>query len=93
MTNLIAQAKSLAQTALSSGYTDAATLGTQYNEVMDQIDFLAVDSGYKGVNFLPKGLWQLNSMRKVLGNSPLQASTLTLMTRCPGQPTVQDLIS
>ena len=52
MTNLIAQAKSLAQTALSSGYTDAATLGTQFNEVIDQIKSLAMDSGYKGVNLL-----------------------------------------
>ena len=52
ITNLIAQAKSLAQSALSSGYTDAETLGLQFNEVIAQIKSMAGDSGYKGVNLL-----------------------------------------
>jgi flagellin len=50
---LIASAKSLAQSALSeSGSTAIDTLKTQYMEVLNQIDLLAEDSGYKGTNLL-----------------------------------------
>ena len=52
ITNLIAQAKSLAQSALSAGYTDAGTLGTQFTEVVNQLKSMAEDSGYKGINLL-----------------------------------------
>jgi flagellin-like hook-associated protein FlgL len=50
---LIAAAKSLAQSALSAESTTSATaLQTQYNTVKTQIDQMAGDSGYKGVNLL-----------------------------------------
>jgi flagellin-like hook-associated protein FlgL len=50
---LIASAKSLAQSALStSGTSSIDTLRAQYTEVLNQIDDLADDSGYKGVNLL-----------------------------------------
>jgi flagellin-like hook-associated protein FlgL len=51
--DLIANAKSLASSALS-GETTAAinTLATQFNQVLAQIDFVAADAGYKGVNLL-----------------------------------------
>ncbi len=53
ITSLIASAKSLAQTALSASSTsDISTLMSQYNQVLSQIDLLAADSGYKGVNLL-----------------------------------------
>jgi flagellin-like hook-associated protein FlgL len=52
ISNLIAQAKSLASSALSASSTDAGIFETQFNEVMDQIDTVAADSGYKGVNLL-----------------------------------------
>jgi len=53
LTALIASAKSLAQSALSAATTsEITTLAGQYNEVMAQIDDLATDSGYKGVNLL-----------------------------------------
>ena len=53
ITSLIASAKSLAQSALSStGTASIDTLRVQYNEVLNQIDDLAADSGYKGVNLL-----------------------------------------
>jgi flagellin-like hook-associated protein FlgL len=52
LTNLIAQAKSLAQSALSAGHTDAGILGTQFNEVVNQLKSMAGDSGYKGINLL-----------------------------------------
>jgi len=55
ITNLIAQAKSLAQSALSASATDAAKIALQFGEVMDQIDTMAADSGYKGVNLLQSG--------------------------------------
>jgi flagellin-like hook-associated protein FlgL len=50
---LIAAAKSLAQSALSADSTATAeSLRTQYLSVLDQIDFMSEDSGYKGVNLL-----------------------------------------
>jgi flagellin len=50
---LIASAKSLAQSALSeSGAASIEALRLQYDEVLDQIDNLAADSGYKGTNLL-----------------------------------------
>ncbi|MFP3913055.1 MAG: hypothetical protein ACLFUT_13355, partial [Desulfobacteraceae bacterium] len=53
ITDLIAQAKSIAQSAKSAEDTSAAdTLAGQYNDVLNQIDRLANDSGYKGVNLL-----------------------------------------
>jgi flagellin len=56
ITNLIAQAKSLATSALSASASDAATFGTQFGEIMAQIDTMAADSGYKGVNLLQSGV-------------------------------------
>jgi flagellin len=54
---LIAAAKSLATSALSADMTagDVAALATQYQEVLAQIDNVATDSGYKGVNLLNGG--------------------------------------
>lgn len=53
ITSLIASAKSLAQSALSAATTtEIGTLMSQYNEVLSQIDLMAADSGYKGVNLL-----------------------------------------
>lgn len=50
---LIASAKSLAQSAMSaSTTTELDTLEGQYMNVLCQIDQLAEDSGYKGVNLL-----------------------------------------
>ncbi len=50
--NLIAQAKSLAQSALSATPTDANTFADQYNEVLNQINRMADDSDYRGINLL-----------------------------------------
>ena len=51
--NLIANAKSLAQSALSGETTSGLnTLETQYAEVLSQIDFIADDANYKGINLL-----------------------------------------
>jgi len=50
--SLIAQAKSLAQSALSATSTDASTFATQYSTVIDQINQMAADSSYKGINLL-----------------------------------------
>jgi flagellin-like hook-associated protein FlgL len=52
ITALIASAKSLAQSALSSSGTSIDVLRAQYAEVLSQINSLAADSGYKGVNLL-----------------------------------------
>lgn len=51
--DLIAAAKSLAQSALSAeSTTEITSLENQYNAMLTQIDDLADDSGYKGVNLL-----------------------------------------
>lgn len=52
ITTLIESAKGLATAARTAGTTEAATLATQFNTILDQIDNLAEDSGYKGVNLL-----------------------------------------
>lgn len=50
---LIAQAKSIAQSAKSAeDSTTAAALAADYNDVLDQMDYIASDSGYKGINLL-----------------------------------------
>ena len=72
ITDLIAQAKSTAQSAQSSSITAERTaLATQYDGLLDQIDFLAGDSGYKGVNFL-------NSEDLIVSFDAEGDSTLTL---------------
>lgn len=52
ITDLIANAKSLAQSALSATGSDAETFNTQYKTVLKQIDQMSQDSGYKGLNLL-----------------------------------------
>ena len=53
VTDLVASAKSLAQSALSADTSAEITaLQTQYNELRTQIDQLSDDSGYKGVNLM-----------------------------------------
>jgi flagellin-like hook-associated protein FlgL len=49
---LIAAARSLATSALSADSTTATALMNQFNTVRTQIDEMAADSGYKGVNLL-----------------------------------------
>jgi flagellin-like hook-associated protein FlgL len=54
ITTLIAAAKSLANSAKTAG-TDtgtAAALSQDFNDVLDQITYLAEDSGYKGINLV-----------------------------------------
>jgi len=52
LNTLIAAARSLATSALSADSTTADALMTQFNTVRTQIDEMANDSGYKGVNLL-----------------------------------------
>ena len=53
ITTLIAAAKSLANSAKSAeDSTTAASLASDFNDVMDQLDFIATDSGYKGINLV-----------------------------------------
>ena len=55
VTDLIAAAKATAQSALSlstTATTERAALATQFDSLRTQIDELADDAGYKGVNFL-----------------------------------------
>jgi flagellin-like hook-associated protein FlgL len=53
LSTLIESAKSLAQSALSAASTaELSSLQTQYNNILDQLDLLVEDSGYKGINLL-----------------------------------------
>ncbi len=53
VTDMIASAKSLAQSAMATNdTTERATLAGQYDEMMTQISELRSDSGYKGTNLL-----------------------------------------
>lgn len=53
ITELIAAAKALATSAKSADNTTTqASMAGDFNEIMNQIDFLAADSGYKGVNLV-----------------------------------------
>lgn len=53
ITDLIASAKATAQSALSTtDTTERANLAAQFGTLLNQIDDLAEDSGYKGINFL-----------------------------------------
>ncbi len=49
---LIQQAKGLAQSALSADAAGKTALNTQYTELLAQLDTVAGDSGYQGVNLL-----------------------------------------
>ena len=55
ITDLIASAKGIAQSALSAGTAERSTLAAQFNSIRTQIDELAEDSGYKGTNLLDSG--------------------------------------
>jgi flagellin-like hook-associated protein FlgL len=55
ITTLIEQAKGLAASARSADTTGRATLASQFDALLTQIDQLATDAGYKGVNFLASG--------------------------------------
>jgi flagellin-like hook-associated protein FlgL len=88
--NLIANAKSLAQSALSGETTSAInTLNTQYTEVLNQIDDIAADSNYKGINLLDDTSVTHEVKFDEAGDSKLtitgfdaesQGATLSLMT-------------
>ncbi|HMK49215.1 MAG TPA: flagellin [Thermodesulfovibrionales bacterium] len=52
ITSLINAAKGLTQSARSADSAGRSTLAAQFNTILDQIDEMAADSGYKGVNLL-----------------------------------------
>jgi flagellin len=53
LTNLLQQAKAIITAARSASATsELSSLSDQFNEVLDQAQYLAQDSGYKGVNLL-----------------------------------------
>jgi flagellin-like hook-associated protein FlgL len=88
--SLISAAKSLATSALSGETTsDINTLMSQYHQVMSQIDDIAEDSGYKGVNLLDSSNITHQVKFDELGSSSLSitgfdaeatGATLTLMS-------------
>ncbi len=72
ITSLIESAKSLANSALSAdSTTEASGLGSQFNNLLDQIDTLAADSGYKGINLLNGTSVELNVKFDEKGDSSI----------------------
>src|SRR6185503_10107365 len=60
ITSLIEQAKGLAADARTANTADRATLATQFNSLRTQIDQLAGDASYKGINFLDSSALTVN---------------------------------
>jgi flagellin len=52
ITKLLEAAKGLTQSARSANTAGRSTLALQFNTILDQVDNLTQDSGYKGVNLL-----------------------------------------
>jgi len=72
ITSLIESAKGVAQAALASGVTaDRAAYAATFDELRNQIDDLASDSGYRGTNFLTSGK-QTVEFSQSTGTSTLQ---------------------
>jgi len=88
VTDLLAQAKSLAQSARSAVSTDALQFASQYNEVRSQITTLAQDSGYKGINLLNGASEQLRVDFNADGSNYI---TLTGFAGTSGGLTVSDV--
>ncbi|MGQ9646098.1 MAG: flagellin [Thermodesulfobacteriota bacterium] len=57
---LIAAAKGIATSALSASAEVRSTLQSQFNTILDQIDYAAADSIYKGVNLLDSDTLTVN---------------------------------
>ena len=75
MTDMIASAKSLAQSAMATNDTgERATLQSQYEEMLGQIEDVIDDSGYKGTNLLDS----VNNQEIVVSFDESGDSTLTV---------------
>jgi flagellin-like hook-associated protein FlgL len=75
MTDMIASAKSLAQSAMATNDTgERATLQSQYEEMLGQIEDVIDDSGYKGTNLLDS----VNNQEIVVSFDESGESTLTV---------------
>jgi len=75
MTDMIASAKSLAQSAMATNdTTERATLQSQYEEMLGQISDIIDDSGYKGTNLLDS----TNNQEIVVAFDESGESTLTV---------------
>ena len=55
ITALIESAKGLAQSARTADSTGRSSLASQFDNLLDQIDQMAADSGYQGTNLLAAG--------------------------------------
>ena len=86
ITTLIESAKSLSQnSALSAdSTTEASSLGSQFNTILDQIDTLAADSGYKGINLLNGTDVELNVKFDEKGDSSITLTGFKRYIRAGG---------
>jgi len=69
ITSLIAQAKSIAQSAIGASAADKTTLNGQYASILTQIDKMAADSGFQGVNLLSAAGTYTVTFGKTAGDS------------------------
>lgn len=54
LVSLVETAKGIANSAHMAGASDRASLASQFNQILTQMDSLAGDSGYRGTNLLKK---------------------------------------
>jgi flagellin-like hook-associated protein FlgL len=88
LSDMLAQAKSLAQSARSADSTDALQFASQYNEIRSQMTTLAEDSGYKGINLLNGTSEELTVYFDADGDNSI---TLTGFNGTAGGLTVSDV--
>jgi flagellin len=81
---LIAAARSLATSALSADVSTATTLLAQFNTVRTQIDEMAGDSGYKGVNLLSGADTSLTVKFDETGDSSINITGFSAKTETAG---------
>jgi flagellin len=77
ITSLIEQAKGLATQIQSAGSTEALALGTQYSTILSQLDDLAGDAGYQGINLLNTGTLSVKFESTTLTVTGFDAAAVT----------------
>lgn len=71
--NTVSEAVTSFTTVANQATSDRSSYAIQFNDIMDQLDLLATDSGYKGINFLAAA----NTLDVEFGSATSDKITLT----------------
>lgn len=88
LVSLLETAKGIANSAHMAGASDRASLASQFNQILTQMDSLASDSGYRGTNLLKKDDLTVNFNENGSSNltiNGVDATTLGLGIQRAGQ--------